>query len=391
MIILLQHSNHHYTLWQLDASQQIINTLELDTLSDFPDELKSQKLIILLDGTILQLTSVTLPKMSYAELRQAVPFALEETLSEPIDQLHFFIGPKIDNERSVAIINKLQWQAFLDQLSLHSLSADVITPDFLALKHVDETWTILIDADHASVRLSQYQGFSIDIDNLAMLLSLKLAEQSHPNSIQLYCEDSQFDASKLQQLGTPVELVTQPLQQSIDIDNLVKDPSFNLLQGPYQTNKKKSAERNYWRWCVGSVIAFIIIIFCGEIALFSYYKYTAHKVDQQINQAYQQIFPGTKADAESRQMINATLKHYSIGTNTFLNLASRTGKILANNRNIQPQTLNFAASKLTLTLTTDQRSSLNQFVKDLTQSGLSVRQDQSQATKKKITVKLTIG
>src|SRR5262245_53754069 len=71
-----------------------------------------QKIIVLVPGEDVLLIQVQLPKMSKARLAKAIPYALEDQITEDPDNLHFAISKVKENGLiAVAVVNKKRMNA----------------------------------------------------------------------------------------------------------------------------------------------------------------------------------------------------------------------------------------------------------------------------------------
>ncbi|MBX3727042.1 MAG: hypothetical protein KF823_14125 [Xanthomonadales bacterium] len=81
-------------------------------------------------GEHVGLHLVRLPARRPAELRQAVPFALEERLAEPVESLHFALGRRTgDGSVEVAVVARERMRTWLDALGGLGLSVDALVAD----------------------------------------------------------------------------------------------------------------------------------------------------------------------------------------------------------------------------------------------------------------------
>lgn len=71
------------------ASDQVKTEQEIFELKQ---NAKDSRVIVLIPSVDVLLTTVLLPKISHSRLIQAIPYALEETLLEDVEQLHFAVG-----------------------------------------------------------------------------------------------------------------------------------------------------------------------------------------------------------------------------------------------------------------------------------------------------------
>lgn len=64
---------------------------EVQSLADFPSKLRSDEIYAVVPGEFLVTNEVFIPSRNRNKVKQALPFALEEKLSEEIDSFHFLI------------------------------------------------------------------------------------------------------------------------------------------------------------------------------------------------------------------------------------------------------------------------------------------------------------
>lgn len=88
------------------------------------------RVLAVVPGEAVGLHAVRLPARRRAELRQAVPFALEERLAEPVETLHFALGRTLaDGAVEVAVVARTRMQSWLDALAGSGLAPDVMVAD----------------------------------------------------------------------------------------------------------------------------------------------------------------------------------------------------------------------------------------------------------------------
>jgi general secretion pathway protein L len=97
----------------------------------------------------------------------AVPFALEDSLSEEIDQLHFTVMSwKPDGPAYVAVISRPILESWLEVFHTAGVTLDAIIPEQLLLPiHPDSNASLIKKADgHYIIKTGDYRSFSCDQD-----------------------------------------------------------------------------------------------------------------------------------------------------------------------------------------------------------------------------------
>ena len=149
---------------------------------------RGRKVLILLTSNVV-MTSISIPSKNRKQLLQAIPYALEDTLAEDIENLHFSVHQDTNNgnnESQVAIINHTLLTNILDLLKSQKITPNFILPELLAQKFEPNAWSInyknIDNQISASVRLNQYQGFICDEQMLDIFITESLEKQK-PSSV----------------------------------------------------------------------------------------------------------------------------------------------------------------------------------------------------------------
>src|SRR3984893_8834927 len=113
----------------------------------------SAKVVVLAPATQILLAEPELPPGSGIKLARAVPFALEEQLTEDVDQLTFAIGRRRPGGGTpVAAVSRTVLQGWLSALSAAGLEPVAMYPD-ISLMPENPGYTVLwLEQDRLAVR-----------------------------------------------------------------------------------------------------------------------------------------------------------------------------------------------------------------------------------------------
>ena len=90
--LLLRKDPGNESVWrwlQLDDEGRPQGSVHAGALTDAASEAPGQRIVVLVSGADCLLTRVSIPGGSRQKLLRAVPYALEEQLSEEVENLHF--------------------------------------------------------------------------------------------------------------------------------------------------------------------------------------------------------------------------------------------------------------------------------------------------------------
>lgn len=123
---------------------------------------------VLVPGEQALAVVVDLPLASHRQRLDAVGFAVEGLLAEPLSKVHVALGPQIAPKRYLAVmVSHAAMEEWAGLLGRAGLSQARLLPDFLALPSVvDDGWTVFASGDRAIVRRSDLSGFSTRLSML---------------------------------------------------------------------------------------------------------------------------------------------------------------------------------------------------------------------------------
>ena len=94
------------------------NRIGLGALKDAAAMAVGKQVIVLVPGTDVILTSVTVPTRNRNRMAAAVPYLLEEQLAADVDESHFALGERDAEGRvAVAVVSRARMDAWLAALA----------------------------------------------------------------------------------------------------------------------------------------------------------------------------------------------------------------------------------------------------------------------------------
>ena len=245
--------------YALLGKEQLQDTFVQAEWKDIQSQARGRKVVILLDSSEVILTSVSIPSTNKKQLFKAAPYALEDTLAEDIEDLHFAVHQDSDNEDSlcqVAVINRDTLINNLNILQSHRITATYAKPELLTQKIDDDSWSIIYekqdDTISANVRLDTYNGFVCDLDMLETFIPSD--EEEQPSQIYSNTKSENFPKS----IRTITAAPANP--DTIEFDDIKDSLELNLRSNLIYSNQQaSSAKWKAWRPAaiLGGVIASI--------------------------------------------------------------------------------------------------------------------------------------
>ena len=111
---------------------------------------------------------VDLPLSNRAQKLAALPFAVEDSVAEPLEEVHVALGAEVAPGRHLAgVVRHEIMRDWLALIAASGLPRAAMTPDYLALPRPAEGgWSVGLAAGRALVRTAEGSGFAVPADLL---------------------------------------------------------------------------------------------------------------------------------------------------------------------------------------------------------------------------------
>lgn len=193
--------------------------------------------------------SCEVPGRSAAQMRRAVPYAVEEFVAEDIDTMQVASADLVRNEPVRCLVaprsSVEDWLAFLAEAGIQP---GFLTADAMALTNDENIVSVLVEDDHALVRASE-QMASVDLPNLGEVLGsvaggmADTVERPVLRLINATLADQQAPGLE----GFEIEEV--PIETSVleFLAGAFDGQAVNLLQGDYAVKRRPTGAWSRWR------------------------------------------------------------------------------------------------------------------------------------------------
>jgi general secretion pathway protein L len=189
---------------------------------------------------------------SRRQLEQAVPYAIEEQLAAPVEQLHVALDPSAQGaDLIVAVVAQAAMDDWLQALRSRGFEPDRMLPESLLLPS-EPGATLWIDGRRAILRHAPGAAFSGRIDEVPQWLGL--LESANQTPLPLRCLSA---ATALPPgLACEHEVVDAPLRWLGTRLGACRGP--DLLQGRYAPRRGHAGASRMWRWAAGLAAAALL-------------------------------------------------------------------------------------------------------------------------------------
>jgi general secretion pathway protein L len=221
------------------------------------------RVVALAPATQILLAEPELPPGSGVKLARAVPFALEEQLTEDIDQLSFAIGKRHANGGTpVAVVSRSVLQGWLSDLRAAGLEPVALYADISLMPENPAHTVLWLEQRRLAVRRPGALPFAVELSPVSDALVVAgviadpldtAAEPKVPESVVLYVtrEDWARSQSEFEQLAAKFESLKVQLLPDGPLPWLARElkatDAVNLLQGDFASDTDFSARWRQWR------------------------------------------------------------------------------------------------------------------------------------------------
>jgi len=359
---------------QLDQEGRSSAAIGYGSLGEAAEVAAGLRVVVLVSGAETTLTEVSIPGNSGRQkLLKAVPFALEEQVSEDVEALHFAVGSAMENDTwPVAVISRQFMDGLTGELAAAGLDATQVIPEVLALPFNGNETCVLVENDVALVRTGNASGFAADSDNLGILLAARMTdEEATLAPLHLFVPEDNLRPDMDDYVGeTRIEpFAGDPLNvfvQGIDAR------SINLLQGDYSRSSDWATMLRPWRATAALLLAGIIL---SNLAMGVDYFRLNHESDQlsaNIEQTFKQALPNIQRVVNPRIQMQQQLdklQRKQGGGGGFLSLLGQSASVLKGMQGVEVDGAAFRGGRLDMDLKVANLQLLDQLKQALVETG----------------------
>ncbi len=256
----------------------------------------TRRVCVLVPGTDVLLAEPDLPVKAGAKLATLVPYALEEHLADPIEDLHFALSKRQgDGTRTrVAVVARRLMDEWLAQLREAGIEPNALYADSDLLPRNPGQAVALLEEDVVFVRPPHGTPVTLPADALDQALEIARASadsaasggsglilytgaaewQQHAAQVEAVCPS--FDGIKVQLLTDgPLALFAQQLP---------REAAINLLQADYAPASGRGAHLKPWRVAAMLLAALLVLHIAGKVIQLRVLKAREHTVDASIRE-----------------------------------------------------------------------------------------------------------
>jgi general secretion pathway protein L len=345
--------------------------LKRRTLEEISVLQASTKTIVVLPSCSASLHTLSLPWLGERKAREAIPFALEEVIAQPVSEMHFAFDKNHYTEGKylvVAIENELfsRWIGLLDELNI---DFDMLTLDWFALKPGE----VFIDDSRVLMATENFKG----------ALSFGVAQMYLNSPTEIFqgflFRDSFIHANSLQ--WTKVD----DTFNSFVAKRLVSRPFMNLCQGDFKHNTHRETNIRWYQAGLFLLGLWLVTILGTNGLILNKLKNQDLYLQQKMAEIYRIFFPNTNMSdvVNPRLRIEQVLRDQASGKKGELwYLLGPLVKSFDDTEGVKVTEWWYQKNMMTLNLVAKDFSSLEKFEKNLEKMNIKVKQNSASNVEK---------
>ena len=390
LLLRLPPSGQDETEWLiLDEAGVPTPTRQRGSLSLAAAVWRSGRVVVLAPAAQILLAEPELPPGGGAKLARAVPFALEEQLTEDVDQLSFAIGQRrLSGGTPVAVVSRSVLQGWIADLSAAGFDPAAIYPDISLMPENPGQTVLWLENDRLAVRRPGAIPFAVELAPVKEALvvagviadPLQASEEPKPKeSAILYVtredwgrvqgdfEDllEEFASLKVQLLGDgPLPWLARGANA---------DDAVNLLQGEFSRTPDYGERWHRWRLAAGLAAALLVVHVAAQALQIRQAKHESAALDSQITQVFSSAMPGN-ASADARRQMQSRLERIrtsGAGPQYFLRTLQTLSGALAATPKTTISALSYRENALDMTVNAPSLDALSQLTQSVGKEGLA--------------------
>ena len=265
---------------------------QLDALD--PGVLENANMVFVIPTEQVLLLSCQVPGRNSGQIRQALPYALEEYVAADIESMHIAAGSiKAGQTIHCALIGDEQMSRWKSWLTEHQIAADVLVSE-AQLASVSEDCTVFLAGAKATAVYEQSSA-TVEREELIGLLENLSADR-------LVVVGEELSELERSQLDAELEVEQHSNVSTFLLERYAKQPPINLFQGPYALVNKKTGSKKDITTLAKLAALWGVIYIIGLSVQGMWSSYQAEQLAADNRNRYVELFPQDSAPITAAQL-----------------------------------------------------------------------------------------
>ena len=352
------------------------------------------RVVVIAPATQILLAEPDLPPGSGIKLARAVPFALEEQLTEDVDRLVFALGKRRPNGGTpVAVVSRSVLQGWVDDLHDAGIEPVAIYPDMSLLPQNPGQTLLWFEGGRLSVRRPGMLPFAVELTPVteALIVAGVIPDPLTANTLAAELEPVKLESAIFYATREDWSTVQDEMEGLIDhfaslkIQLLQDGPlpwlgrdlsatdAVNLLQGEFARTADYGTSWRRWRTAGALAAALLLLHVAAQAFQIRQAKSETAALDTQIAQVFSAAMPGDDMQEPRRQMQTRLdrIRHSGPGPQNFLRTLQTLSGAVSSTPKTLVDSLSYREDSLDVKLTAPSLSEISQLSQLVGRQGLT--------------------
>jgi general secretion pathway protein L len=390
LLLRLASSGQEETEWVvIDEAAGSATTRQRGPLTLAAAASGSRKVVALAPAAQILLAEPELPPGTGVKLARAVPFALEEQLTEDIDHLNFAIGRRRPGGGTpVAVVSRAVLQGWVSDLTAAGLEPSAMYPDISLMPENPGQTVLWLEKGRLAVRRPGALPFAVELSPVSEALAVAgviadpldiSSPPKLPESAVLYVtrEDWGHSQGEFEQLAGKFDSLKVQLLPDGPLPWLARElqstDAVNLLQGDFARATDYSARWHQWRTAALLAAGLLVVHVAAQALQIRQAKRETASLDSQIANVFSAAMPAEAMQDPRRQMQSRLDRIHKAGAGPEYFLS--TLKVLSGAMAVTPKTdidaLSYREDSLDMKVSAPSLAALSQLSQYIGKQGMT--------------------
>jgi general secretion pathway protein L len=256
-----------------DANGGLAGRIGRGPLAGAAAALQGRRCCVLVPAVDVSHAQAELPAASQARLRQIVPFSLEESLADDIEQLSFAIGTRrASGVTPVAAVAKQTIDKWLAELGAAGIVPQTLCSEADGVPEVPSTLVLLVEAGLVYGRYAERAPFVLEGPSLREVVDLvgSPEQEAGERHLLVYASAAERDRVRNEVAGLGGDFASVDVKIAAEglfphlAATLAQRAGTNLLQGAYAPKSNWSAFARPWRFAAALLVAAAALLLVSQ-------------------------------------------------------------------------------------------------------------------------------
>jgi len=299
------------------------------------------------------LLSASVPARSREQLERALPFALEEQLAEPVEQLHFAAVPHPSGSgQLVACMARARVRELLADLAQRGLRPDRLVPEALAVPFEAGRASALVEAGRVVVRTAIDRAFVAPFDELTDWMAACDIPRDAAGRVPVTVHsDSEGDTAFLGLGIASLPATEEAPALRVLARGLRAAPPLDLLAGEFAPAHRGAPARRLWT-LAGRMAAGLAVLALAWLLLDRWRLERSYDaIREEMAAIHRDIYPGARMPSDPAARMRADMRAAGLGRrDDALDLVARVAPVVGASPQNVLKSLEYRNGTLEITL-----------------------------------------